>query len=174
MGMGPCRDPSPLARPSLSLTSGQSAPGLHPLLLIHHCRRQQVLMHPVWKGTWKTRVRPPCGGNLGPKSLSKDSVLSGKVQQEPQEKVWVGLVILAADPPFPPLLWIALEGAAPSPVPAPLALHPLTTMELTPTRKCPRPWGQGLSCLHLWHSSKQGCPWGWGWGGEWGHLGMPS
>lgn len=42
---------TPLRSCSQSLTSRQSEPGWYPLLLIHHCQKQQLRKHPVWKAT---------------------------------------------------------------------------------------------------------------------------
>lgn len=102
------RDPaqttlSALTLPSLSLTSGQSEPALHPLLLIRHCQKQRLLKHPVWKAiSERKRVIHPCG-DLGPKSFSRNRVLSGKVQLDPKEES-VGRSAQLPCRPFHPII----------------------------------------------------------------------
>lgn len=101
---------TPPAPPSLPLTAGRPEPGWHPLLLIHHCRKQQLPRHPAWKATrgrQRERVRLACS-DLGPKSFSRDRVLSGREQQILEEE-GLGLLSLPVDPACPERLQIPLS-----------------------------------------------------------------
>lgn len=123
-----CR-PRPSAPPSLPLTSGRPEPGWHPLLLIHHCRKQRLLRHPAWKATrgrQRQRVRLVCS-DLGPKSFSRDRVLSGREQQVLEEE-GLGLLSLPGDRACPHDSRSLSQGGCSFPNTCSRATRPLTAL----------------------------------------------
>lgn len=171
------RDPaqttlSPLTLPSLSLTSGQSEPGLHPLLLIRHCQKQRLLKHPVWKAiSERKRVIHPCG-DLGPKSFSRNRVLSGKVQLDPKEQS-VGRSAQIPCRPFHPI--IALDPSqrgCPVSSTCPPSLTPLMAiveLAFSQIRSAPSPRRSCTVCIFGIAPNRAA------WGvGVWGHPGKSS
>ena len=123
-----CR-PRPSAPLCLPLTSGRPEPGWHPLLLIHHCRKQWLPRHPAWKATrgrQRERVRLVCS-NLGPKSFSRDRVLSGREQQVLEEE-GLGLLSLPGDPACPHDSRSLSPGGCSFPNTCSLATRPVTAL----------------------------------------------
>lgn len=120
-----CR-PHPSAPPSLPLTSGRSEPGWHPLLLIHHCRKQRLPRHPAWKATqgrqkgsgwsevtWGQSHFPETGFSLGGSSILEEEGL--------------GLLSLPVDPAHKDFRSLS-QGGCSFPSTCSLATHPLTAL----------------------------------------------